>query len=592
MSAKRDVLREALCRDPAQLARIAAWSVLEAAPAFLIGNAVARALEEFAAHRVAVGLGWLGLLFGAWIVAAIAARQVVLAVAAVVEPFRDRLLSHTVAGAIRQATGWAGRPPDTAAVARSNLQVELARDAFAAVITVVRTFVFTVIGVMVGLTALMPKLLLLVLPPFVAGVALFLLSLPALARRQRAYLLADEATAESVTTVAASLRDIVACGAEDRLASRVGKRLTAQASAARALARVTGVRTVALGMGGWLPVATILAATPWLARSGANAGIIVGALTYVTQSLAPALRGLVQGLGVSGVRLAVALDRILEAGRPSGTAPVCAVQVPAREITARKIAVGETSVELRDVTFKYAPYAEPVLSSLDLVVPHGEHLAVVGPSGIGKSTLAALITGLLEPTSGSVLVGGIPASQVDPAARVLIPQEAYVFRGTLLENLTYLADVPLAAVEAAVEAVGAGEVVRLTGGYDTEFDPGRLSAGQRQLVALVRAYLAPGPLTILDEATCHLDLAAEVRAEAAFVRRGGTLIVIAHRIGSARRAQRVLLMDGTRVLLGTHEELRDTAALYAELTGQWQPIPGSRIPGIRRVPASARELTQ
>jgi ABC-type multidrug transport system fused ATPase/permease subunit len=587
MSAKRDMLREALWRDPAQLARIAAWSVLEAAPAFLIGNAVARALEGFAAHRVAVGLDWLGLLFGAWIVAAIAARQVVLAVAAVVEPFRDRLLSHTVAGAIRQATGRAGRPPDTAAVARSNLQVELARDAFAAVITVIRTFVFTVIGVVVGLTALMPRLLLLVLPPFVAGVGLFLLSLPALARRQRAYLLADEATAESVTTVATSLRDIVACGAEDRLASRVGERLTAQASAARALARVTGIRTVALGMGGWLPVGTILIATPWLARSGANAGIIVGALTYVTQSLAPALRGLVQGLGVSGVRLAVALDRILEAGRPSGSAPVSAVQVPARET-----AVGGTSVELRDVTFKYAPYAEPVLSSLDLVVPHGEHLAVVGPSGIGKSTLAALITGLLEPTSGSVLVGGVPASRVDPAARVLIPQEAYVFRGTLLENLTYLADAPMAAVQAAVEAVGAGEIVRLTGGYDTEFDPGILSAGQRQLVALVRAYLAPGRLTILDEATCHLDLAAEVRAEAAFVSRGGTLIVIAHRIGSARRAQRVLLMDGTRVLLGTHEELRDTAALYAELTGEWQPIPGSCVPHVPRVPASARELTQ
>jgi ATP-binding cassette subfamily C protein len=386
--------------------------------------------------------------------------------------------------------------------------------------------------------------------------------------------------------VAAGLRDIVACGAEDRLAARVEKRLEAQASAARALARVTGVRTVALGLGGWLPVATILIATPWLARSGANAGIIVGALTYVTQSLAPALGGLVHGLGASGVRLAVALDRILDtrildAGRPS-SASVSAVQVPARE----------TSVELRDVTFKYAPYAEPVLSSLDLVVPHGEHLAVVGPSGIGKSTLAALITGLLEPTSGSVLVGGIPAAQVDPATRVLIPQEAYVFRGTLLENLTYLADAPMAAVVAAVEAVGAGEVVRLTGGYDTEFDPGILSAGQRQLVALVRAYLAPGRLTILDEATCHLDLAAEARAEAAFVRRGGILIVIAHRISSARRAQRVLLMDGTRALLGTHEELRNTAALYADLAGEWQPIPGSRGPDIPRVPASARELTQ
>jgi ABC-type multidrug transport system fused ATPase/permease subunit len=98
-----------------------------------------------------------------------------------------------------------------------------------------------------------------------------------------------------------------------------------------------------------------------------------------------------------------------------------------------------------------------------------------------------------------------------------------------------------------------------------------MSAGERQLIALARAYLAPARLVILDEATCHLDPRAEATAEAAFARRGGTLVVVAHRISSALRARRVLLMDGTSVLLGSHDELVHAAPLYADLVGQWRP---------------------
>jgi ATP-binding cassette subfamily C protein len=212
-----------------------------------------------------------------------------------------------------------------------------------------------------------------------------------------------------------------------------------------------------------------------------------------------------------------------------------------------------------------------VIADLDLIVPGGDHLAVVGPSGIGKSTLAALITGVLEPRQGKILVGGVRADRLDPASRVLIPQEAYVFRGSVLDNLTYLARAPLSAVEDAAQTVGMTDLVRRLGGYSAEINPGALSAGERQLIALTRAYLAPVGLTILDEATCHLDPAAEARAEAAFARRDGTLIIIAHRITSALRARRVLLMDGTRVLLGTHSELLRAAPLYADLVGRWQP---------------------
>jgi ATP-binding cassette subfamily C protein len=557
----RALLWAALQREPYQLLRLAGWSVAEVAPAFVIGHAIARAIDDgFAVARPEIGLGWLAVLGGAWLVAAVGARQVVLAVAAIVEPFRDRLLTYVVEGTLhRSAT--LGQGPDTAAVARLNLQVELVRDAFAAVIMVVRSFAFTVVSVVLGMMTLIPEVLLLVLPPFAVGLGLFLMSLPALARRQRAFILADERTVESVTAMVSGLRDIAACGAEARVGDTVDRQVTEQANAGHALARITGARTVSLAVGGWLPILLILAGTPWLLRSGASAGIILGALAYVMQSLTPSFASLVQGLGTNAVRLMVTLGRIFE---PDQVATRVAPQV--------KRPLSEAIVELHNVTFAYGPHAEPVIAGLDLVIPEGDHLAVVGPSGIGKSTLAALITGMLLPGEGKILIGDVQADQLDPAARVLIPQEAYVFRGSLLENLTYLAESPWIAVHEAVSAMGMADLVRRLGGYSAEIDPSTLSAGERQLIALARAYLAPARLMVLDEATCHLDPTAEARVEKAFSRRGGTLIVVAHRLTSAHRARRVLVMDGTRVLLGTHEELVSTDPLYADLAGHWQSV--------------------
>ncbi|MFF0576243.1 ATP-binding cassette domain-containing protein [Streptosporangium saharense] len=551
-------VRGALLREPRLLLRLCAWSVAETAPALLVGLAVARAIDDgFAAGRVWTGFAWLAVLGGAWLVAAVGARQVVLTVGAIVEPFREDLLGHVVGGALRRSAA-TGNGPGTAAVARANLQVELARDALASVITVVRSFAFTVVSVMLGLGALAPEVLVLVLPPFVAGLCLFLVSLPALARRQREFILTDERTAESLADMAGALRDITACRAERRVADDLGRQVRLQERAGRALAGVTALRTASLAVGGWLPVLLILVGTPWLVRGGAGAGVILGALVYVTQSLAPALGNLVQGLGMSGVKLRVSLERVLRHGAP----PLPAVERRTPQ---------DAGVRLRGVRFAYGPHAEPVISGLDLSIGDGDHVAVVGPSGIGKSTLAALVTGVLTPDAGEVLVGGVPAELLDPASRVLIPQEAYVFRGTLLENLTYLAEAPAETVKEAVAAVGLTALVTRLGGCSAEVDPGLLSPGERQLVALARAYLSPARLVILDEATCHLDPAAEAVAEEAFARRGGTLLVVAHRLTSARRAGRILVMDGTDVRLGTHDELLTSCPPYAELAGHWNP---------------------
>ncbi|HUR04722.1 MAG TPA: ABC transporter ATP-binding protein [Nonomuraea sp.] len=568
----RPLLWRALRRRPYALLRICLWSVLEAGPAFLIGHAVARAIEDgFAVARPSVGLVWLAALGCTWLVAAVAARQVILAVAAVAEPFRDDLLAHVVGGAMRRAAQSLSARPDTAAVTRAGLQVELARDAFAAVVTTVRGFAFTVLSVVLGLLTLAPQAALLVLPPFAAGLGLFLLSLPALARRQRAFLMADERLAESMTGMAGGLRDIAACGAEDRVGAALAERVEAQASAARGLARVTAARTIALAVGAWLPVVLVLGGTSWLLSGGAGAGVVVGALAYVTQSLAPALNGLVQGLGVSGVSLVATLRRIATSG-PLKAALSAGSELSPETLTAASGRSPAGGVRLRGVTFAYGPHSEAVIDGLDLDIPEGDHLAVVGPSGAGKSTLAALISGLLQPDTGDVRIGGVPAADVPPEARVLIPQEAYVFRGSLHENLTYLSDAPPHQVEAAITALGA---TGLTAGQATALDPGALSAGQRQLIALVRAYLAPARLVILDEATCHLDPAAEARVEAAFARRGGTLIVVAHRLTSATRARRILLMDAGQAVAGTHDELIRRSPTYADLTGHWQPEPVS-----------------
>src|SRR5206468_3776990 len=139
------------------------------------------------------------------------------------------------------------------------------------------------------------------------------------------------------------------------------------------------------------------------------------------------------------------------------------------------------------------------------------------------------------------------------------------------DNLAYLRpDAGDGSLDRAVRAVGAAELVARLGGYGAAVRPARLSAGERQLLALARAYLSPARIVLLDEATCHLPPDAERRVEEAFAARpGSTLIVIAHRLSSALRARRVLVMDGRRVAVGRHPELLATVPLYRELVGHW-----------------------
>jgi len=561
----------ALRAQPRVLARLGAWSAAEALPGLLTGFVTARAVDDgFLAGQPGIGFAWLAGLGVAVVVGAIGSGRSFRCVGALVEPFRDQLTQRVVTGALHASTT-AGARPDTAAVSRLTHQVEVIRDTLAGLVMVVRGFLFAATAALLGLLSLAPVVAALVAVPLLAGLALFVATLPAMVHRQRWYVRAGEELSEAATAAFTGQRDVVACGAQPAVAARVGELIDAQATAERTLARMAALRGLSLAVGGWLPIAVLLLAVPWLAQRGLTAGAILGALVYVSTGLQPALHTLVQGVAGGGLRFAVTLDRVLTATRPP---PRTAPAPPPRLLPAPR---PRPAVELRGVVFRYGPHARPVLDRVDLTLPAGDHLAVVGPSGAGKSTLAAVTAGLLRPQQGCVRLAGMPVERLDPLSlarlRVFVPQEAYVFTGTLGENLRYLRPAASdAEVRAAVAALGLWPLLRRLGGLSGMVSPTALSAGERQLIAAVRAYLAAAPLVILDEATSHLDPATEAQVEAAFAARPGTLVIIAHRISSALRARRILLLDDGRPVIGTHHELVAGSAAYRDLLGYGPPV--------------------
>ncbi|MEU9591413.1 ABC transporter ATP-binding protein [Streptomyces sp. NPDC048219] len=554
------------------LARLGAWSVAESAQTFLVGYGVAQAVDRgFLAGDTAAGLGWLAVAAVAVVLGAPVVRGVFAQLAGLTEPLRDRLVRRAVERSMAEAQSRPGGG-DRAAVSRLTNQVEIVRDSFAGLVLTLRSFVFTAAGALLGLFSLDPALLTVVVPPLAGGLALFLVTLRPMAAAQRRALAADEALGDHAARTRRALRDITACGTQEEVACGGERLVEDAAAAARVLARWAAVRTLALGLAGQLPVLLLLVAVPWLRGKGVTTGALLGAFTYLAQSLLPALHTLMTAIGAAGTRLLVVLDRI------TGTEPRPPLTgtPPAAPVTDadRRAGPAAPAVELRSVTLSYGARAEPVLDALDLRVEDGEHLAVVGPSGIGKSTLTRLVAGTLAPSGGAVEVAGRPVAGRGPAElaalRVLLPQQAYVFTATVRDNLTYLRpDASEADVRAAVRELGAGGLVERLGGLDAPLAPGDLSQGERQLLVLVRAHLSTARLLLLDEATCHLDPAAEARAEEALARRPGALVVVAHRMSSALRADRILVLDGVGAACGTHRELLGRSPLYRDLVGHW-----------------------
>ena len=236
-------------------------------------------------------------------------------------------------------------------------------------------------------------------------------------------------------------------------------------------------------------------------------------------------------------------------------------------------------IVFENITFGYVP-GQPVLRDVNLRIAPGETIACVGPTGAGKSTLAKLITRLYDPDAGRVLVDGHDLRDVSLASLRrqigVVPQEPFMFAGSIRDNVAFAR--PTASddeIWAAIDAVGLRELVERTpAGLDAPLhERGQsVSAGQRQLLALARAFLAQPRMVVLDEATSNLDLRSELQVEQALDRllEGRTAVLVAHRLATAMRADRIVLLDDAGIAeIGSHTELLALGGRYAGLHAIW-----------------------
>jgi ABC-type multidrug transport system fused ATPase/permease subunit len=247
---------------------------------------------------------------------------------------------------------------------------------------------------------------------------------------------------------------------------------------------------------------------------------------------------------------------------------------------ARELPRVEGHVRFEDVRFGYGEQGPEVLHGINLEVPAGTTVALVGHTGAGKSTIAKLLARFYDPREGRITIDGIDLRDVtqESLRRQLgiVPQEGFLFAGTVRDNIAFgRLDATPAEVIAAAQTVGAHEfIMRLENGYETDVQErgSRLSLGQRQLVAFARALLADPRLLILDEATSSVDIGTERKIEEALrvLLADRTAFVIAHRLSTIRGADRIVVIDhGTIVEQGTHEELMERRGLYLSLYGDW-----------------------
>ncbi len=340
---------------------------------------------------------------------------------------------------------------------------------------------------------------------------------------------------------------------------------------------------------GMLATAIVLWFGAEAAQSGEiTVGVVVAFLTYVTRFFQPIrelaqVYTLFQQAMAAGEKIFDLLDTPLSVDDRPG---------------AREMAPIAGTVEFRNVAFHYRK-GVPVLEDVSFTAPPGQTIALVGPTGAGKTSIASLLARFYDIASGAVLIDGVDIRDVTMASlrsqMGLVPQDPFLFSGTIGENIRFgRLDATAVEVAEAAKLANAHEfITRLPDGYDTVVNERgqNYSQGQRQLIAFARAVLANPRILILDEATASVDTRTEVLIQAALARllTGRTSFVIAHRLSTIRSADQVLVVDRGRIVQrGTHAELLGQEGMYRELylmQFRHQDHPASSRPPVALTPA-------
>jgi ATP-binding cassette subfamily C protein CydCD len=367
--------------------------------------------------------------------------------------------------------------------------------------------------------------------------------------------------------------DLVAFRAGDRLVRHVRTLSDALGGTQVRLAAISGLGTALGTLFTWLAVIAVLVIAVPLVVAGRLPGVSLAvlALTTIASFEAVLLLPLAAQHLASSLAAARRLFGLADVRRSPDDrdgAPASGFRLP--------VSVQEPAIRFRSVTLRYAPGEAPALDDVTFDVPAGSTVAVVGPSGAGKTSLANALLRFWEVEAGEIALGGRDLRSMDGAevrAQIgVVAHDTHLFNMTVRDNLRLArAGASQAELEEAARAAGIHDfIAALPEGYDTWVGEGgaRLSGGERQRLAIARALLKDAPVMILDEPTANLDTATEqqVAASLSCLLRGRTALLITHRLGLARAADRIMVMNHGRVIdAGRHSDLMDRCALYRRL---------------------------